>query len=90
LGDCVRSCRRANLTTAEYDAGQGADVRPIRQLEIDFLCLAVFGQRALPDDMAARIAIARGGADAIADALRRNPFPDPRPDEPAPVEALSA
>ena len=39
---------------------------PIRQLDIDFLCLAVFGQRALPDDMAERIAGRRELALAIA------------------------
>lgn len=31
----------------------------IRQVDIDFLCLATFGQRALPTDMAVRIAIRR-------------------------------
>jgi hypothetical protein len=47
--------------------------RRIRQTEVDFLCLAVFGQRALPDDMAERIALAREGASAIAEAFQRHP-----------------
>ena len=28
----------------------------IRQIDIDFVCLAIFGSRCLPDDMATRIA----------------------------------
>ena len=67
--------------------------RRIRQTEIDFLCLAVFGQRALPDDMAERIALAREGADAIADAFRRHPElrgVDAKEGSPAGLEAVVA
>jgi hypothetical protein len=39
----------------------------IRQVDVDFLCLAVFGQRALPDDMAERIALRREFARGLAD-----------------------
>lgn len=39
--------------------------RRIRQVDVDFLCLAIFGQRALPDDMAVRIALRRDLAHAI-------------------------
>jgi hypothetical protein len=45
----------------------------LRQTEIDFLCLAVFGMRALPDDMAVRIVCAREGAEGIAAAFLRHP-----------------
>ena len=61
--------------------------RPIRQSEIDFLCLAVFGARALPDDMAERIALAREGALAITDAFNRHP--DLGPAEAEVVEAVA-
>lgn len=66
----------------------------IRQSEIDFLCLAVFGQRSLPDSMAARIALRREGAHAIAGAFERhskilNPKSSARSSEPEEVEALA-
>lgn len=59
----------------------------IRQLEIDFLCLSVFGMRALPDDMAERIERRREGARAIAAAFDRNA--DLGPAEPEVVEAVA-
>lgn len=42
----------------------------IRQVDIDFLCLATFGQRALPTDMAVRIALRRELYDAIIHSVR--------------------
>lgn len=39
----------------------------IRQIDVDFLCLSIFGQRALPDEMAERIAVRRDLAHAIDD-----------------------
>ena len=63
--------------------------RRITQTDIDFLCLAVFGQRALPDDMAVRIALRRELALGLADALNRNPDPG-QALRPGAVEALIA
>lgn len=60
----------------------------IRQIDIDFLCLSVFGQRALPDDMAERIATRREFYDAIKDPLGR--VADLGPPDAAVVEALAS
>lgn len=48
----------------------------IRQVDVDFLCLSVFGQRALPDDMAERIAERRDQYRGLAVAFER--WPDDR------------
>lgn len=65
--------------------------RPLRQVDVDFLCLAVFGQRSLPDEMAARIALRREFSTGLAQALQRRPYEtDPRPAEPQALEALVA
>src|SRR5438093_5778321 len=45
--------------------------RHISQTQIDFLCLSVFGLRALPDAMAERIALRRELARGVAEAAER-------------------
>ena len=60
----------------------------IKRSEIDFLLLAVFGARYLPDDVAARIAHRRDFAYSLADAFDRHP--DLGPPRTSTVEALSA
>ncbi len=60
-----------------HDARRGGErLRPrrrIKQVDVDFLCLAVFGARSLPDDMAERIERRRLFADGLAGAFERRP-----------------
>ena len=66
------------MVRPERTHGRTRHRRRIRQIDVDFLCLAVFGQRALPDDMACRIAEfrdfhMRGLGDAVTKGERFEP-----------------
>lgn len=61
----------------------------IRQRDVDFLCLAVFGERALPDDMACRIREFREFTMHGLEVAFERSIPDPGPAEPETVEAVA-
>jgi hypothetical protein len=60
----------------------------IRQVDVDFLCLAVFGLRYLPTPMAERIAARRELARGLADAFDRHPDLL-GPSSPPPLETIA-
>ena len=70
------SRREVRLFTPPLRRPRHARHAGIRQVDIDFLCLSMFGQRSLPDEMAVRIALRRDFYLAIVGRDRLKKVPD--------------
>jgi|SRR5665213_4374526 len=90
-GEVVERQRRSQtrVRVARALLGVRGGRRRITQTDIDFLCLGVFGARALPDDMAERIAARRELAEGITAAFARHPEFDLEPDRVGSTEAAA-